>query len=309
MSPPIKILVFGKNGQVARELARLGGRAVICLGRDDADFCDPSACIAAIETIAPDIIINAAAYTAVDKAESEADLALQINATTPTQIAKVAFARDIPFLHISTDYVFDGSGTGCWAEGDTPAPLGIYGQTKYQGEQGIIAEAEADAGAGAYFAIIRTSWVFSPFGANFVKTMLRLGATDKTHSPKTLSIVSDQIGGPTGADSIAGALLKIAAAFYQKRDSSLSGIYHYGGAPFVSWADFATEIFNIADLPVEITPIASADYPTPAPRPQNSRMDCARILAAFNIKQPDWRLSLGKTIAELSDPRSQLQNR
>ena len=182
MSPPIKILVFGKNGQVARELARLGGRAVICLGRDDADFCDPSACIAAIETIAPDIIINAAAYTAVDKAESEADLALQINATTPTQIAKVAFARGIPFLHISTDYVFDGSGTGCWAEGDTPAPLGIYGQTKYQGEQGIIAE----AGAGAYFAIIRTSWVFSPFGANFVKTMLRLGATDKTLLPQKI---------------------------------------------------------------------------------------------------------------------------
>ncbi|MCA8834428.1 MAG: dTDP-4-dehydrorhamnose reductase [Proteobacteria bacterium] len=301
----MKILVFGKNGQVARELARLGGRAVICLGRDDADFCDPSACIAAIETIAPDIIINAAAYTAVDKAESEADLALQINATTPAQIAKVSFARDIPFLHISTDYVFDGSGTKCWAEGDTPAPLGIYGQTKYQGEQGIITE----AGAGAYFAILRTSWVFSPFGANFVKTMLRLGATDKTLAPKKLSIVSDQIGGPTGADSIAGALLKIAASFYQKRDSSLSGIYHYGGAPFVSWADFATEIFNMADLPVEITPIPSADYPTPAPRPQNSRMDCARILAAFNIKQPDWRLSLGKTIAELSDPRSQLQNR
>ncbi len=305
MSPPIKILVFGKNGQVARELARLGGRAVICLGRDDADFCEPSACVSAIDTIAPDIIINAAAYTAVDKAESEADLALQINATTPTQIAKVAFARGIPFLHISTDYVFDGSGTGCWAEGDTPAPLGVYGKTKYQGEQGIISEAGADA----YFAIIRTSWVFSPFGANFVKTMLRLGATDKSHSPKSLSIVSDQIGGPTGADSIAGALLKIAAAFYQKRDSSLSGIYHYGGAPFVSWADFATEIFNMADLPVEITPIPSADYPTPAPRPQNSRMDCARILAAFNIKQPDWRLSLGKTIAELSDPRSQLQNR
>ncbi len=162
--------------------------------------------------------------------------------------------------------------------------------------------------AGAYFAILRTSWVFSPFGANFVKTMLRLGATDKTLAPKKLSIVSDQIGGPTGADSIAGALLKIAAAFYQKRDASLSGIYHYGGAPFVSWADFATEIFNMADLPVEITPIPSADYPTPAPRPQNSRMDCARILAAFNIKQPDWRLSLGKTIAELSDPRSQLQN-
>ncbi len=305
MSPPIKILVFGKNGQVARELARLGGRAVICLGRDDADFCEPSACASAIEAIAPDIIINAAAYTAVDKAESEADLALQINATTPAQIAKVAFARDIPFLHISTDYVFDGSGTGCWAEGDTPAPLGIYGQTKYQGEQGIITEAGADA----YFAIIRTSWVFSPFGANFVKTMLKLGATDKSLAPKKLSIVSDQIGGPTGADSIAGALLKIAAAFYQKRDASLSGIYHYGGAPFVSWADFATEIFNMADLPVEITPIPSADYPTSAPRPQNSRMDCARILAAFNIKQPDWRLSLGKTIAELSDPRSQLQNR
>ena len=132
----------------------------------------------------------------MDKAESEADLALQINATTPTQIAKVAFARGIPFLHISTDYVFDGSGTGCWAEGDTPAPLGIYGQTKYQGEQGIIAE--AGAGADAYFAIIRTSWVFSPFGANFVKTMLRLGATDKSHSPKKLSIVSDQIGGPHG---------------------------------------------------------------------------------------------------------------
>jgi dTDP-4-dehydrorhamnose reductase len=278
----LRIAVFGRTGQVALELARMGGT---CLGRDVADFADPDAVRRAAERVEADAIVNAVAYTAVDRAESEEVLARTVNATSVGALAEVAAARGLPLVHISTDYVFDGGGTAPWRPGDPVGPLGAYGRTKLEGERAVAA-------AGGVHAVLRTSWVFSAHGANFVKTMLRLGA-DRDR----LRIVADQIGGPTPARGIAGACVTIAEAL--ARDPGLSGAYHYAGGPDVSWADFARAIFADAGLQVAVEDIPSSDYPTPAARPKNSRLDCTATEAAFGIPRPDWRVALRETIAEL----------
>ncbi|MCU0854536.1 MAG: dTDP-4-dehydrorhamnose reductase [Rhodobacteraceae bacterium] len=278
----MRIAVFGRTGQVALELARMGGT---CLGRDVADFADPDAVRRAAERVEADAIVNAVAYTAVDRAESEEVLARTVNATSVGALAEVAAARGLPLVHISTDYVFDGGGTAPWRPGDPVGPLGAYGRTKLEGERAVAA-------AGGVHAVLRTSWVFSAHGANFVKTMLRLGA-DRDR----LRIVADQIGGPTPARGIAGACVTIAEAL--TRDPGLSGAYHYAGSPDVSWAGFARAIFADAGLQVAVEDIPSSDYPTPAARPKNSRLDCTATEAAFGIPRPDWRAALRETIAEL----------
>jgi dTDP-4-dehydrorhamnose reductase len=278
----LRIAVFGRTGQVALELARIGGT---CLGRDVADFADPDAVRRAAERVEADAVVNAVAYTAVDRAESEEVLARTVNATSVGALAQVAAARGLPLVHISTDYVFDGGGTAPWRPGDPVGPLGAYGRTKLEGERAVAA-------AGGVHAVLRTSWVFSAHGANFVKTMLRLGA-DRDR----LRIVADQIGGPTPARGIAGACVTIAEAL--TRDPGLSGAYHYAGSPNVSWADFARAIFADAGLQVAVEDIPSSDYPTPAARPKNSRLDCTATEAAFGIPRPDWRAALRETIAEL----------
>lgn len=279
------ILVFGKTGQVATELARQGGDNVTCLSRMDADLSNPAQCTEIITKTKADLIINAAAYTAVDKAEDEEDLATLINGTTVVAMAKSAAHRGIPFLHISTDYVFDGSGDNPWLPQDQTAPISAYGRSKLVGEQGIVS-------ANGPYAILRTSWVVSSHGNNFVKTMLRLGA-----DRDALSIVNDQIGGPTSAADIAFTLLKMAEAFHKGQGKP--GMYHYAGVPDVSWADFAVEIFKQTDLNVQVSGIPSIKYPTPAARPANSRLNCEGITATFGIERPDWRNSLGKIIQEL----------
>lgn len=278
------LLVFGRTGQVARELARLApdGRF---LGREDADLMRPDACAAAIREAAPRAVINAAAWTAVDRAEAEPQAARTVNAEAPGAMARACAALGIPFLHVSTDYVFDGSGTRPWREDDAPGPLGAYGATKLAGERAVAA-------AGGRWAVLRTSWVFSAHGANFVKTMLRLGA----ERPR-LTIVADQTGGPTPAAGIAAALLTMADAMAE--DAAKGGLYHFAGAPDVSWADFAREIFRQAGLAPEVVDIATADYPTPARRPANSRLDCAGIAREFGIARPDWREGLAAVLAEL----------
>lgn len=277
------ILVFGQSGQVARELARLAPKATF-LGRTESDLADPEACAAAIRDYAPEAVINAAAYTAVDKAESEEDLATTINGNAPTAMAKACAARDIPFLHLSTDYVFDGAGTRPWGPDDPTAPVNAYGRSKRAGEIGIAA-------SGAVHAILRTSWVFSAHGSNFVKTMLRLGRTRDR-----VAVVSDQIGGPTPAAAIAAACLTIAKALGE--DPGKSGTYHFAGAPDVSWADFARAIFTSAKQEVVVDDIATSAYPTPAPRPRNSRLDCSG-LAAFDLHRPDWERALATVVNEL----------
>lgn len=279
------ILVFGRTGQVARELARLSPDARF-LGRDEADLSDPESCARAILDAKPSVVINAAAWTAVDRAEDEEALATLVNGAAPGAMARACADLGIPFVHISTDYVFDGSGTRPWQPGDPVGPLGAYGRSKLAGEQAVRA-------AGGTHAILRTSWVFSAHGANFVKTMLRLGATRET-----VSVVMDQIGGPTPAADIASACLAIADALVSKPD--LSGTCHLSGGPDVSWADFAREIFRQADLPCRVQDIPSSDYPTKAHRPANSRMDCSD-LARFGLARPDWRQGLARVLADLQE--------
>jgi len=277
------ILVFGQTGQVARELARAGG--VICLGRDQADLTDPAACAAIIRDCTATAVINAAAFTAVDRAETEEGLATTINGDAPTAMAQACAARDLPFVHISTDYVFDGGGTNPRHPHDPTTPLNAYGRSKRTGEVGIIA-------AGGPHAILRTSWVVSAHGSNFVKTMLRLGA-----DRDALSIVADQIGGPTPARDIAAACLAIAAQLTD--DPAKTGIYHFAGAPDTSWADFAGAIFAQAGVDCTITPILTSDYPTPAARPRNSRLNCDTTKGTFAIPRPDWRAGLTDILSDL----------
>ncbi len=285
----MKALVFGTTGQLGIELARTAPRGTLLLafGREAADLTHPAACAALVASTDADVVINAAAYTAVDAAETDRKTAHLVNAAAPGAMARAAAERGLPFLHVSTDYVFDGSGTRAWREDDPTGPLGVYGATKLAGE-GLI------AAAGGPHVILRTSWVFSAHGRNFVKTMLRLGA-----ERETLSVVDDQKGGPTAASDIAGALWTVARAFAEGRGQS--GVFHYAGAPAVTWADFAEAVFAASALPrkPKVTRIATADYPTPARRPANSVLDCARIGAAYGIGQPDWRASLARVIREL----------
>ena len=280
------ILVFGSTGQVATELRRLAPEATF-LGRDKADLTDPEACAAAIRAHAPSAVINAAAWTAVDKAEEEEATATVVNGTAPGAMARVCADLGIPFVHISTDYVFEGGGTAAWAPTDPTGPLGAYGRSKLAGEQAIQA-------AGGTWAILRTSWVFSAHGNNFVKTMLRLSETRDA-----LNVVGDQIGGPTPARDIAGACLSIVDKL--REDPTKTGLHHFSGAPDVSWADFARAIFDMAGRTVAVTDIPSSAYPTPAVRPANSRMDCSALETVFGISRPDWRLALAAVIKELKE--------
>ncbi|MEM7487996.1 MAG: dTDP-4-dehydrorhamnose reductase [Pseudomonadota bacterium] len=279
------ILVFGRTGQVATELARQAD--VTSLGRAEADLSDPGACARAIADSDGTAIINAAAYTAVDRAEEEEALATKVNGDAPAAMARAAADKGIPFLHVSTDYVFDGTGDRPWRPDDPTAPLGVYGRSKLVGEDGVRA-------AGGPHVILRTSWVFSAHGGNFVKTMLRLSETRDA-----LSVVDDQTGGPTPAADIAATLLRMAEAL---RDGQAGGTYHYGGAPAVTWAGFAREIFARAGRAVDVTGIPSADYPTPATRPQNSRLDGTSLSRDFGIDPPDWRAGLDAVLRELGHP-------
>ena len=279
------ILVFGRTGQVARELARAAPGARF-LGRDAADLSNPGACAAAIRAARPQAVINAAAWTAVDRAEDEEAAATVVNGAAPGAMAGACRDLGIPFVHLSTDYVFDGSGQRPWRPGDPVGPLGAYGRSKLEGERAVRA-------AQGTHAILRTSWVFSAHGTNFVKTMLRLGATRER-----LGVVADQVGGPTPAADIAAACLTIADRL--KAAPDLSGTYHLSGGPDTSWAGFAREIFARAHLACAVEDIPSSAYPQKARRPANSRMDNA-ALAAFGLSRPDWREGLAQVLAELQE--------
>lgn len=281
----MRLLVFGRTGQVARELARRVPGATF-LSREAADLAQPGTCAAAIATHAPEAVINAAAFTAVDRAETDEAEAMRVNADSPAAMAEACAARGIPLVHLSTDYVFDGSGSRPWAPGDTPAPINAYGRSKLAGEEAVRA-------AGGGHVILRTSWVFSAHGANFVKTMLQLSETRAA-----LAVVDDQIGGPTPAGDIAAACLTIARALREAPDKT--GTHHFAGAPEVSWKDFAEAIFARAGRAVTVTGIPAAEWPTPAPRPLNSRLDCTTLQAAFGIARPDWRAGLATVLKELS---------
>lgn len=281
----MRMLVFGKNGQVARALQDIGGDGVIALGRDSADLMQAGAARDAIAATKPDIIINASAYTAVDKAESDEAAAQRLNIKAPAEMAAAAAEQIIPFIHISTDYVFDGAVEARLDENAAINPVNVYGRTKADGESAV-----SNAYPGA--VILRTSWVFSEYGGNFVKTMLRVGA-----ERDALNIVSDQIGGPTAAADISRAIITIAGK--KHRGAPGAGLYHFQGAPAVSWAAFAEKIFEIAGLSVKVSHIKTEDYPTPAKRPLHTVLDCAKVERDFGVAQPDWRAELRRVVAVL----------
>ena len=277
------ILVFGQSGQVARALAPLPH--ITCFGRDRADLTDPEACAALIRAEKPRAVVNAAAYTAVDKAEEEEAQATVINGEASGAMARACAALNIPLVHISTDYVFAGNGDAPWTVTAPVSPQNAYGRSKLAGEDSVRA-------AGGVHAILRTSWVVSAHGHNFVKTMLRLGA-----ERDALTIVGDQIGGPTPARAIAHACHTIAETLVS--EPNLSGTYHFSGAPDCSWADFAREIFAKAGLRCAVTDILTRDYPTPATRPLNSRLDCSLTEETFALPRPDWRAGLTDILKDL----------
>lgn len=280
------ILIFGAAGQVARCLIdEAGANAATALGRGDVDLAEPGAGAAAAEARKPSVIINAAAYTAVDKAEEERNAARRLNAEAPSELAEAAKALGVPYIHISTDYVFDGASDDSYAEDAATNPLNAYGATKLEGERAVMA-------AYPESIILRTSWVFSEYGGNFVNTMLRVGA-----ERDTLAVVADQVGGPTPAREIARAILAIAGK--KSRGAPGAGLYHFQGTPAVSWAGFARKIFEIAEMDATVNDIPTTDYPTPARRPLRTVLDCARIERDFGVAPPDWRGGLRQVVAAL----------
>ncbi len=290
----LRILVAGRSGQVARELVRTaptGRMDVTALGRPDLDICDRAAVREAVSSLAPDMIINAAAYTAVDQAESDEAAAFALNAEAAGWLAEAAAARSIPIVHISTDYVFDGTKDAPYVETDPVAPLGAYGRSKLEGERRVAA-------ASPRHVILRTAWVYSPFGKNFSKTMLRLSETRDE-----VGVVADQVGNPTAARDIAAGIWQVAARLAEAPDAGQPGTYHMTAAGAASWADFAEAVFSfsreVGGPTAAVRRITSAEYPTPVKRPADSRLDCTRLAEIYGVRLPEWRDSARECVAEL----------
>lgn len=282
-----KFLITGANGQVGYCLTQQlqGKHEILAVDRDELDITDQSAVQQAVENFRPDVIINAAAHTAVDRAETEIELSEAINVKGPQYLAEAAKTVGAAILHISTDYVFDGQRAGKYKETDATDPQGVYGKTKLAGEQAV-------ANANDKFIVLRTAWVFGEHGNNFVKTMLRLAKTRDT-----LGVVADQIGGPTYAGDIASALIQIAEKIIAGGTVEY-GVYHFTGEPYVSWCDFAKAIFdeavsqNVLEKAPLVNAITTADYPTPAKRPANSCLDLTKVQQVFGIHPSDWKKAL-----------------
>jgi dTDP-4-dehydrorhamnose reductase len=281
------ILVIGQAGQVATCLAASAHERrlpLICAGRPEIDIADADSVDRVIRKVAPTCIINAAAYTAVDKAETDFENAYGVNCTGPLHLAKASAAQKIPFVHISTDYVFGGDGSRPYRESDPTSPLGVYGRSNRDGENEVLS-ANPDA------VVIRTSWVYSAHGANFLKTMARLA-----ESHPVVKVVNDQRGSPTSAHELAPALLKVAAQLSGSSAVKAGGIYHLTASGETTWFGFAEAIFDTlkargARAP-EVRPIQTSEYPTPAKRPAYSVLDCTKIERTFGIQLPAWRQSL-----------------
>ena len=296
----MRIAVTGKVGQVVTSLVERGraaGHEVVALGRPELNLVDSASVARVLEAAAPDAIVSAAAYTSVDRAETESGLAYRVNGAGAGAVASAAKALGLPLIHISTDYVFDGSFDRPYVESDPTGPTGVYGESKLAGEQAVL------AAHGDNSAVLRVAWVYSPFGVNFVKTMLRLaGERDE------VSVVADQFGNPTSALAIADGILKVATNLVARGCPALRGVFHMTARGEASWADFAEAIFAASAAQggphARVKRISSADYPTPATRPANSRLDCGRIAEAHDVVLPDWRASLDAVIARLQSAAS-----
>lgn len=287
----MKVLISGQHGQVSRELQRRlwGGGELIVLGRDQLDLAQPEQIRQQVQKIRPDLIINAAAHTAVDLAESEPETAFAINAVAPGIFAEEALMLGIPLIHYSTDYVFDGMKVGPYTEDDTPNPLGVYGKSKLAGERAIT-------DVQGKYIILRTSWVYSAHGRNFLLTMQRL-----LQERPEVRIVADQIGAPTWAGTIANSTLALIER-WQAGEAVTWGTYHLTAQGKTSWFGFAQaigEALRQQGKPcANLLPIPSSDYPTPAARPLNSCLDCSRLQREWGVRQPDWRIALRECLAE-----------
>jgi len=290
----MKIAVTGTAGQVVTSLIERGtaaGHEVIAIGRPDLDLADPASVVRALEAAAPDVIVSAAAYTAVDKAETESDLAFAVNGAGAGAVAQAAKALGVPLIHISTDYVFDGTLDRPYVESDPTGPTGVYGASKLAGEQAVLDTHDNSA-------VLRVAWVYSPFGGNFVKTMLRLAA-DRDE----LSVVGDQVGNPTSALAIADGIIQVATNMVANGSPTLRGTFHMTAPGDASWAEFAQAIFTASAArggpSTSVRAIGTADYPTPATRPANSRLDCGLIARVHGLTLPDWRASLDEVLDRL----------
>lgn len=287
-------LVLGSSGQVASAIARRFasvGRTTTVLGRSDLDLSNPVAAREAVLKLAPDIIINAAAYTAVDRAETDVDAAFALNATGPEAAAAAAAEIGAPFVHFSTDYVFDGTKASPYVETDTPRPLGVYGRSKLEGELAVAA-------ANPRHVVLRTSWVCGPTGTNFLRTMLRLAG-----EREELGVVDDQRGSPTFASDLAEGVMTIVDRLGEHPPETPWGVFHLTGAGDTTWCGFARAIMagsaSRGGPSARVNPITTADYPTPVTRPADSRLDCARIEAVYGIKPRLWTEALDRALDEI----------
>jgi dTDP-4-dehydrorhamnose reductase len=296
----MRIYVIGSEGQVARSLREAAGRhgdiAIGCSSRPHVDILQSKSVEQAIEEFLPDIVINPAAYTAVDRAESESDLAFSINRDGAASVATAAKRRGIPIVHLSTDYVFDGTKDGPYLETDSVAPQSVYGRSKLAGEFAVAAANERNI-------ILRTSWVYAPFGGNFVRTMLRLGS-----ERDRLRVVDDQIGCPTYAPDIANAIIGVAQTVGSSGwKPDFAGVTHLAGPDEITWFAFAQRIMRLLKAKgvraADIDPISTAEYPTAAARPANSRLNCDRLCSIFKIRLPGLSDSLEACLEQLLNPR------
>ena len=291
----MRIVVTGREGQIARSLAERGsiaGHEIVLVGRPELDLAgDASSIRRALDSIAPDAIVSAAAYTAVDRAETERDLAFAVNADGPRAIAQAASDLSVPLIHLSTDYVFDGTKSTPYVETDTPRPASVYGASKLAGEEAVL-ETHGNC------AVLRTAWVYSPFGTNFAKTMLGLAA-DRDE----VAVVADQFGNPTSALDIADGLMRVVENLAATGDPQLRGVFHLAALGEASWADIAEEIFSLsaaANGPAaRVRRIATAEYATPAKRPANSRLDCSKLARVHQVRLPDWHSSIGSVVSKV----------
>ena len=291
----MRIAVTGTTGQVVTSLLERGallGHKVIALGRPELDLVQPESVAKPIRDAAPDLVVSAAAYTAVDKAESEGDIAHAVNGAGASAVAAVARELGVPVVHLSTDYVFDGALYRPYRETDPTGPTGAYGASKLAGETAVLAEHPDNS------AVLRVAWVYSPFGENFVRTMLRLAS-----SRDELGVVADQVGNPTSALDIADGILAVGANLVASPDPEQRGVFHMTAQGEASWAQFAEAIFAASASEggpaAKVRHITTSEYPTPAARPANSRLECATIARIHGVSLPDWRESLPGVVARL----------
>ena len=295
----MRLAVTGKNGQVVSALLALASAEleIVALGRPELDLAQPETVLKALREVKPDAVVSAAAYTAVDKAESEPDIAFAVNRDGAMAVAQAARDLGIPLIHLSTDYVFDGAKDTAYVESDPTGPTSVYGRSKLEGER-AVSEATDN------YVVLRTAWVYSEYGNNFVKTMLRL-----SENRDEINVVADQFGCPTSANDIAAAVVTIARKLVEDSSAPLRGVFHLSGSGETNWASFAKQIFAFAKehggKSIVVNDITTAQYPTPARRPANSRLDCSKLEEVYGIKLPSWQTSTRAVVTALAQSKKE----